>query len=92
MRQGGLKQFLKDIEPNMVVPEGIDHAFLGIADTENGFVAVYSVEAIVANLMQNDMMDFETAEAHTEQNICSPHRGKPLAPIFVDIVPDEFYL
>jgi hypothetical protein len=86
-----LKEFLQSIQDDMLIPDGIDHAFLGIAETDEGFVAVYSVEGIIANLMQEDLMDFETAEAYVDAHICSPCKGKKLAPIFVDIVPDELW-
>lgn len=73
-----------------MVADGLDYAFLGISKTQDGFVAVYSVEAIIAELMTEDLMDFETAEEYVQFNILDAYVGKQ-APIFVDIVPDDLW-
>jgi hypothetical protein len=85
-----LKQFLADIDEEIVVADGLAHAFVGLAATANGTVAVYSTEKIVSNLMEKDMMDFDTAEEFMHFNIINAYVGER-TPIFVDLVPDEFW-
>jgi hypothetical protein len=85
-----LKEFLADIDEDIVVADGLPHAFIGLSQTEEGTVAVYSTERIMAHLMEQDMMDFDTAEEYMHFNILNakaPQRN----PIYVDIVPEEFW-
>jgi hypothetical protein len=85
-----LKEFLADIDENIVVADGLSHAFIGLTLTEEGTVAVYSTERIIAHLMEQDMMDFDTAEEYMHFNILgakAPQRN----PIYVDVVPEEFW-
>jgi hypothetical protein len=85
-----LKEFLADIDEEIVVADGLSHAFMGLSLTEEGTVAVYSTERIISHLMEQDMMDFDTAEEYMHHNILgakAPQRN----PIFVDIVPEEFW-
>lgn len=83
-----LKKFLAEIDPEIVMCDGHDEAFLGVADTPSGPIAVYSMDAVIINLMNQDCMDYETASEYAEFNIFSSNVG-PRTPIFVDIVPDE---
>ncbi len=85
-----LKEFLADIDEDIVVADGLPHAFIGLSQTEEGTVAVYSTERIMAHLMEQDMMDFDTAEEYMHFNILGANVGKR-TPIFVDIVPQEFW-
>lgn len=85
-----LKEFLADIDEDIVVADGLAHAFVGLTETEEGAVAVYSTERIIAHLMEQDMMDFDTAEEFMHFNILgakAPERN----PVFIDIVPEEFW-
>ena len=85
-----LKQFLADIDEEIVVADGLAHAFIGLTATPNGTVAIYSTEKIVSSLMEKDMMDFDSAEEFMHFNIINAYVGNR-TPIFVDLVPDEFW-
>ena len=85
-----LEQFLAELDDNIVIADGLAHAFIGLTNTKDGMVAVYSTERIVSSLMDNDAMDFETAEEYMHFNIIGAHVGER-TPIFVDIIPEEFW-
>jgi hypothetical protein len=85
-----LEEFLADIDDEIVVADGLAHAFVGLTSTPDGVVAVYSTERIIANLMENDAMDFETAEEHMHFNIIGENVGQR-TPVFVDVIPEEFW-
>lgn len=85
-----LKEFLSDIDEQIIVADGLSHAFIGLSNTEDGAVAVYSTERIIAHLMEEDLMDFDTAEEHMHFTILGANVGKRI-PIFVDIVPEDFW-
>ena len=85
-----LKEFLLNFDKGIIPVDKCEHAFIGVSNTPNGYCAVYSTERIIANLMQEDMMDFDTAEEHMHMNIIGKDYGWP-NPVFVDIVPDEFW-
>lgn len=70
--------------------DGHDSAFIGIASTPNGSVAVYSCDAIISNLMNQDMMDVDTAIEYAEYNIFNAYVGER-TPIFLETIPDEFW-
>jgi len=85
-----LEEFLADLDDGIVIADGLAHAFIGLTATPNGVVAVYSTERIISNLMENDAMDFETAEEHMYQNIIGLNVGQR-TPVFVDVIPEEFW-
>ena len=39
-----LSEFLADLDEEIIVADGLAHAFLGLTNTPNGVVAVYSTE------------------------------------------------
>lgn len=85
-----LKEFLTNFDENIVIAECCEHAFIGVSNTPEGYRAVYSTERIISNIMEEDMMGFDEAEEHMYNNILSKdYEGN--APLFVDIVPDEFW-
>jgi hypothetical protein len=85
-----LEEFLADLDDGIVIADGLAHAFIGLTATPNGVVAVYSTERIISNLMENDAMDFETAEEYMYQNIIGLNVGQR-TPVFVDVIPEEFW-
>lgn len=85
-----LEEFLADIDDNILIADGLAHAFIGLSATPNGNVAVYSTERIISNLMEKDFMDFETAEEYMQFNIIGANVGQR-TPIFVDMIPEEFW-
>lgn len=85
-----LKEFLENFDENIVIADGCEHAFLGVSNTPDGYCAVYSTERIISNLMEQDMMTFDDAEEYMHLHILGKNYGD-LAPIFVDIVPEEFW-
>lgn len=85
-----LSEFLVDLDEGIIVADGLAHAFLGLTNTPNGVVAVYSTERIISNLMENDAMDFETAEEYMHLNIIGADVGQR-TPVFVDVIPEEFW-
>ena len=85
-----LKEFLQLFDENIVTDDNISYAFLGVIDTKNGYVAVYNTSAIVIHYMENDLMDFETAEEYVSKNIVTKST-KPNDPMFIDIIPDIFW-
>ena len=86
-----LKEFLMNFDEGIVIAEGCEHAFIGVSNTPDGYRAVYSTERIIANMMEEDMMSFDDAEEYMHLNILGKSSYGDLAPIFVDIVPDEFW-
>jgi hypothetical protein len=85
-----LEEFLAELDDEIVIADGLAHAFVGLTNTPNGVVAVYSTERIISNLMENDAMDFETAEEHMYNNIIGEDVGQR-SPVFVDVIPEEFW-
>lgn len=85
-----LEEFLAELDDEIVIADGLAHAFVGLTNTQNGVVAVYSTERIISNLMENDAMDFETAEEHMYNNIIGEDVGQR-SPVFVDVIPEEFW-
>ena len=85
-----LKEFLLNFDENIVIADGCEHAFLGVSNTPDGYCAVYSTERIIANLMENDNMDFETAEEYMHFNIIGADVGQR-TPVFIDVIPEEFW-
>jgi hypothetical protein len=85
-----LEEFLADIDDEIVIADGLAHAFIGLTNTQHGVVAVYSTERIISNLMENDNMDFETAEEYMQFNIIGADVGQR-TPVFVDVIPEEFW-
>jgi hypothetical protein len=86
MSKSKLREYLAEIDEGIVLADGHDSAFVGIASTPNGVVAVYSCDAIISNLMNQDMMDEETAIEYAEFNIFNCHVGDR-TPIFLETVP-----
>lgn len=87
-----LKMFLKEFDSKIICADKLAYAFLGVSKIKSkGYVAVYSTQAIIAHLMEEDMMDFETAENFMKVNILDKAISGKHAPIFVDIVPDIFW-
>ncbi len=85
-----LEEFLADIDDEIIIADGLAHAFMGLTSTPEGVVAVYSTERIISNLMENDNMDFETAEEYMHHNIIGANVGQR-TPVFVDVIPEEFW-
>ncbi len=85
-----LEEFLADIDDEIIIADGLAHAFMGLTSTPEGVVAVYSTERIISNLMENDNMDFETAEEYMHYNIIGANVGQR-TPVFVDVIPEEFW-
>ncbi len=85
-----LEEFLADIDDEIVIADGLAHAFIGLTNTQHGVVAVYSTERIISHLMENDNMDFETAEEYMQFNIIGADVGQR-TPVFVDVIPEEFW-
>lgn len=85
-----LEEFLADIDEEIIIADGLAHAFMGLTSTPEGVVAVYSTERIISNLMENDNMDFETAEEYMHHNIIGANVGQR-TPVFVDVIPEEFW-
>jgi hypothetical protein len=85
-----LEEFLAELDDEIVIADGLAHAFVGLTNTPNGVVAVYSTERIISNLMENDAMDFETAEEYMHNNIIGEDVGQR-SPVFVDVIPEEFW-
>lgn len=89
-KKSQLAEFLAQFSEEILIADGLDYAFIGLANTANGYVCVYSTERIVSHLMEEDMMDFDTAEEYMHHNIIGAYVGE-LTPIFVDIIPIEFW-
>lgn len=85
-----LKEFLDNFSEDIVTADGLEHAFIGVSNTPEGYRAVYSTERIIANYMQEDSMTFEDAEEYMHTHIIGQDYGEK-SPVFVDIVPDEFW-
>lgn len=85
-----LKEFLCSINEDLVVADGLAHAFIGLTYNKGSEVCVYSTERIIANLMENDLMSFEDAEEHMHFNILGAYVGER-TPIFIDVIPTEFW-
>ena len=85
-----LKAFLADINPEIVVADGLSHAFVGLTYSDGDEIAVYSTERIISNLMENDLMTFDDAEQYMHQNILDAYVGKR-TPMFIDVIPTEFW-
>lgn len=85
-----LEEFLADIDDEIVIADGLAHAFIGLTNTKDGVVAVYSTERIISNLMENDAMDFEAAEEYMHFNIIGADVGQRTH-VFVDVIPEEFW-
>ena len=86
-----LQEFLTNFDDGIVIAEGCEHAFIGVSNTPDGYRAVYSTERIISNMMEEDMMSFDDAEEYMHLNILGKSSYGERAPIFVDIVPDEFW-
>ena len=86
-----LQEFLTNFDEGIVIAEGCEHAFIGVSNTPDGYRAVYSTERIISNMMEEDMMSFDDAEEYMHLNILGKSSYGDRAPIFVDIVPDEFW-
>lgn len=85
-----LEEFLAELDDGIVIADGLAHAFIGLTNSPEGVVAVYSTERIISNLMENDAMDFETAEEYMQVNIIGAKAGQR-TPVFVDMIPEEFW-
>ena len=85
-----LEEFLAELDESIVIADGLAHAFVGLTNTKDGVVAVYSTERIISSLMENDAMDFETAEEYMYYNIIGADAGQR-TPVFVDVIPEEFW-
>ncbi len=81
-----LREYLAEIDEGIILADGHDSAFVGIASTPKGVVAVYSCDAIISNLMNQDMMDEDTAIEYAEYNIFNAYVGDR-TPIFLETVP-----
>lgn len=88
--QNNLRKFLANIDEEIVLADGQEHAFLGLANTPNGLVAVYSIDEIINKYMNEDMMDYETAEEYVDYNIIQAYVGER-TPIFLDIIPQQLW-
>jgi hypothetical protein len=89
-KQNNLKKFLANIDEDIVLADGQEHAFLGIANTPNGYIAVYSIDEIINKYMTEDLMDYETAEEFVQFNVLQAYVGER-TPIFLDIIPKEIW-
>lgn len=77
-------------DENIITNDQIAYAFLGVANTGNGYVAIYNTSAVVLYYMENDLMDFDTAEEYVTKNIvydCT----KPNSPIYMEVIPEIFW-
>ena len=85
-----LNKFLSDFDEKIIPAKGLAHAFYGVANGPDGYRAVYSTEKIISQLMEQDLMDFDSAEEYMNVNLISTYQGEN-APLFIDIIPDEFW-
>lgn len=81
-----LKKFLSNFDEDIVIAEHLDYAFVGLASTEHGYSAIYSTNLIVEQLIEEDCMDYDTAEEFMINNIISAYSGER-SPIFVEFIP-----
>lgn len=85
-----LKNFLKDLDEDIVVTDGLSHAFIGLTQKPEGSVAVYSTERIINHLMEEDLMTFEEADEFMHFRIIGSNVGSR-TPIYIDVIPREFW-
>lgn len=85
-----LKQFLSDIDENILVADGLDNAFVGLANTKDGIVAVYQIDLVVVELMEDKGMTIDEAEEYIDFKISSAYVG-PRTPLFLNYIPKEFW-
>jgi hypothetical protein len=90
-KQEKLRDFLMSFEGDIVILDGYEEALIGISNLPNiGYVAVYSSSDIIKNLMDNDLMDLDTAEDYFLYNILGNYIGEK-SPIFVETVPKDYW-
>jgi len=89
-KQNNLRKFLANIDEEILLADGHEHAFLGVANTPNGYVAVYSTDEIIDKFMNEDLMDYETAEEYVQYNIIQAYVGER-TPIFLEIIPEQIW-
>jgi hypothetical protein len=90
-KQEKLREFLMSFEGDIVILDGYEEALIGISNLPNiGYVAVYSSSDIIKNLIENDLMDLDTAEDYFLYNILGSYIGDK-SPIFVDTVPKHYW-
>lgn len=85
-----LAEFLALIDDDIMLADGCEDAFIGVANTLNGFVAVYSTDRLIGKYMKEDMMDFDTAEEYVQFNIIGSYVGEK-TPIFIEFIPEEIW-
>jgi len=85
-----LKKFLQDIdEEDILLADGLSDAFIGLACVNGTNVAVYSTGLIAVQLM-DDGMSYDEAEEYIQYNIIGANMGDK-TPVYVDLIPQEFW-
>lgn len=89
-KPNNLRKFLANIDEDILLADGQENAFLGLASTPNGYIAVYSTDEIINKYMEEDLMDYETAEEFVQYNVIQAYVGER-TPIFLEIIPKEIW-
>lgn len=77
-----LKNHLKQIDHMIIIAEGLSEAFVGLANTVDGLVAVYDKARCVSILKKRNKWTQEEAEEYCDFNVFSAYGYR--IPIFMD--------
>lgn len=89
MKNSRLAEFLSSIDcEEVVIADGLDNSFIGLALVDGVTVAVYSTHLIIEDLMENDKMSFDDAQEFMDYNIIGAKTGKG-HPVFLDFIPKD---
>ena len=67
-------EYMEDINPDALKADGFDNCIVGVVDTFEGAVLLYSEHEILKKLMKE--MTVEEAEEYFRHNILGAHAGK----------------
>lgn len=82
-----LRDLLAEIDPDIILFDGLDDAIIGYADLKQSqtHVVVYSYEKIVKVHMDRDGMDLDEAREYVDLNIVGASLGD-YTPVIVDVL------
>ena len=78
-----VKASLSRLNPEAVLAGGFDDALIGYAETEKGFVALYSVQRCIKVLETEQGIDELDAREHLDVNVIGSFLGE-YTPLFVE--------
>ena len=82
------KEWAEDHEEEILLADGFEDAFVGVAQIFNEFVAVYDMAKCLGILMTRDGMTYEEADEYFTFNVTGAYVGKR-TPAFLIRPPED---